>query len=335
MDWNEREIPGVVNVEEDEYHDMNYCSYSTLSKISKSGYRALQEQKIESKALNLGSFIDCYLLTPQELSKRFVAIQQEPTASLKVLADYVIENYESVPDNLYELSEVLGLWTKNSQKVVELKFTEEYINYLKKAIDSKDKEKYTPEDLDLAIKCEAGLKSNEITNFIFNHEDYGLDEIFFQTQGIFELEDSTGNTIPIKFMVDILTISHSLKRIYLYDLKTGMEPVDKFEISFLKYRYDIQHYIYTKGIEAIKNILGYKDYEVTPLQFIYISKIEPNIPTIYKVPEDLTIFEGYTTKRGTEMKGVDELLQEYLFYCENPNTPRRLVQEGPILTLDI
>ena len=120
-----------------------------------------------------------------------------------------------------------------------------------------------------------------------------------------------------------------------YDLKTGEEPLESFEKSFLKYRYDIQHYLYTIGVEAIKEDLDCKNFTVEPLKFIYLCKKSPQTPVIYKVPKELDIYNGYTTKYGYEITGVKQLIDDYIFYNGGFMVPRRIAEGNGLVTLDI
>jgi len=328
--WEEKRIPSIIVMKEDEYHDLNYCSYSFLSKLDRSGYRAFSALPLKGKALNLGSFIDCYVLTPEELDDRFALTLQDYTASKKTLADHVIENYETVPstDDLYSITRGLGLWTTRKETTVLSEFDEDFLTYLKKSIESKDKTFYTTDDLILANTCRDSLYNSHLTELIFRPDEFGT-TVLFQTKGLFEFDE-----LHIKFMVDILVIDPILKKIYVYDLKTGEKDLDSFESSFLEYRYDIQHYLYTKGVDAIKEELGYKDYTVEPLKFIYLYKKQPEVPVIYEVP-DIDIYNGYTTKYGYQMTGVKQLIDDYKFYNGGYVVPRRVAEGKGIVTLNI
>ena len=327
--WEEKKIPSSIDMSEEEYRALNYCSYSFLSKLSRSGYKAFSSEVRVGKAMNLGSFIDCYILTPELLDEKFARTLTAPTASKKILADFVIENNDTVPskENLYELTLELGLWGRWSKEKVLATLDDSFMEYLNQAISSKGKIPYTLEDLKLAIACKNSLADSHLTEHIFRPE--GL-EILFQVKGIFEFDE-----LHIKFMVDIIVVDTKEKIIYIYDLKTGEENLDNFENSFIKYRYDIQYYLYTKGVEEVKESLGYKDFEVKPLEFIYLSKKEPDIPVIYKVPEHIDIYNGYTTKLGYQITGIKKLIDDFKFYSGGFKVPRRVAEGKGIVVLDI
>jgi hypothetical protein len=118
-------------------------------------------------------------------------------------------------------------------------------------------------------------------------------------------------------------------------LKTGEEDLDSFERSFLKYRYDIQYYIYTKGVEAIREALNCPNYKVLPLTFIYLYKKDPTIPVIYKVPKSLDVYNGFTSKYGYEYTGVKKLIEDYKFYNGGYKVPRRVAENKGVVILDI
>jgi hypothetical protein len=329
--WEDNKVPSIVKMSEEEYRELSHCSYSFLSKLDQMGYRAFESKPKVGKAMNLGSFIDCYILTPDELEEKFVKTLPPPTSSKKILADFVIENFDELPtkEHLFELSRSLGLWSKWTTDRVIKGFDAEFIDYLKTSIENKYKTPYTDEDLELANVCLNSLLNSHLTEHIFSPENYNL-ETLFQTKGIFELDD-----LHIKFMVDILTIDRSQKQVSIYDLKTGEEPLDSFEKSFIKYRYDIQYYLYTKGVSAILKDLDAEGYEVLPLKFIYLYKKAPEIPVIYKVPKALDIYEGYTTKYGYEITGVKQLIDDYKFYNGGYSVPRRVAENNGVVILDI
>jgi len=328
--WEESKVPSVVEVSEEDYHNLNHCSYSFLSKVDQLGYRAFKGGGKPGMAMKLGSFIDCYLLTPDELEDKFVATIKHPTGNKKLLADFIVENYDKRPEveNLYGITTELGLWSTRKKETVLKEFDSDYLEYLNTSIRNKGKIQYSNEDLELANICQNALIQSPLTEHIFYPEEHGV-EVSFQTQGIFKMDDT-----HLKFMVDILVVDPEHKKIYIYDLKTGEEDLDSFEKRFLKRRYDIQHFIYTKGIQAIKEDLGYGNYEVVPLKFIYISKKDPEYPVIYEVPE-LNIYDGYTTKYGYQITGVKQLLEDFNVYNGGVKIPRRMLEGNGVITLDI
>lgn len=328
--WEESKVPSKIVMSEEEYRDLSHCSYSFLSKLDRMGYRAFLGGDKGGKAAKLGNFVDTYILTPEELEDKFVKVQKHPTGNKKLVTDFVIEHSDEVPssEDLYEISVSLGLWNTRKKETVLKEFDDEFIDYLRQLIRSKGKIEYSADDVVLAETAKNSLANSNLTDHIFSPEEYNM-EALFQVKGLFKLDD-----LHIKFMVDILVVDPVLKKLYVYDLKTGEEDLDSFEKSFLKWRYDIQYYLYTKGVDEIKESLGYADYTVEPLRFIYISKKTPEIPVMYTVPE-LDIYEGYTTKYGYKVRGIKELIDDFKFYNSGITVPRRFVEGEGVITLDI
>jgi hypothetical protein len=323
-----------LNIEEAEYRDLDYCSYSLLSKLDKHDNRVSLEIKKETPALMFGSLVDCLVLTEEDFTERFDFVIETPTASAKVLADYLIgieysiTNVEKQKSRLLEILNELSLWTSLKENNRIAKLDKNLIEYINHYIKAKSKTPITQEDYERANQIKIVLESHPLTSKLFTHEHK-----LTQVNGM-----SVMDGVTYKFMCDLIIIDHEQKKIHVYDLKTGSAPISRFESNFLEYRYDIQYYLYTKGIEDIKAELvsGGEDYTVEPLQFIYIDKGSPEIPTIYKVPENLNIYEGYTTKYGWNMRGVKELLQVYKFYSEEGFViPKRWKENLGIITLEI
>jgi hypothetical protein len=327
----------ILEISEREYRNLEACSYSTLAGIYRKGHKLHADQK-ESQALTFGSLVDCICLTPEDFEDNFYIVPKSPTASLEILArylikvDFLITNINSQQERLLEIMDELELWVKNTSKVRMNKITSNFIEYVNSKIENKHKLVISLEDLEKASKIKTTLDTHFITQHIFHPEDEYMDTLT-QVKGTFSIDN-----IPMKFMCDIVVLDHEQKLIYIYDLKTGSSALNYFENSYIDYRYDIQHYIYTEGIKATKHLLqkDTEQYEVVPLQFIYIDKNYVEVPTIYKVDKEYDIYNGYKTKFGRELKGVKELLKEYVFYQKHGfELPKRWVENQGILSIDV
>lgn len=331
-----------INVSEEVYRGLEMCSYSTLSRVDKRGNNAFMEFN-KGPALTFGSLVDCVCLTPELYIDKFYLEQPGPTASSKELADKLIElgikldssEIKEGTDTAKELLIImdnLKLWIKNSDTVRLNKLDKDFINYVNNQIDNIDKTPITYEDLEKASQVKTVLDTHLLTNHIFHPEELG-NETMFQVQGMSEIDG-----IPYKFMCDIVYIDHENKEIRPYDLKTGSSPLTYFETSIIEYRYDIQHYLYTKGINDIKNELvdNSEEYTVIPLEFIYFDKANLEVPVIYKISPDYDIFNGYETKFGRKMTGIKDLLEDYVFYMKNgTQLPKRWVENNGIINAEL
>ncbi len=115
-----------------------------------------------------------------------------------------------------------------------------------------------------------------------------------------EVKEFEYKGIKCKLKADIILPDNTI-----VDIKTTKEYPDNFMSSYYRFRYDIQAAFYMTGLES------------SNFYFLVSSKTMRHVPALYKAPENIEkIFKGYRTKKGKELRGIDELLDMYGFYKE-------------------
>jgi hypothetical protein len=142
--------------------------------------------------------------------------------------------------------------------------------------------------------------------------------------------------LKAKSELDNLTIDHNTKEIIITEIKSTWDLED-FERTYLKLRYDLAAIYYYKAIQYTFKEL--QDYMIK-FQFLVIDTSPQELnPLIYKVSlEDLEKAEfGFKTKSGYYYKGLDELVNEILWYQETQNwrISKEAFENNGILNLNI
>ena len=160
--------------------------------------------------------------------------------------------------------------------------------------------------------------------------------------------------IECKALLDMVMVDNDSKLIIPIDLKTMAGGNLKFLESLRKFRYDIQGVWYTKALE-----FKFNGYTIQPFQFIVESTTYVGKPLIYKLSDsllrigldgrpifklvDTDLFNAESLKDNVladmilvkEIKGVNQLTDEYLWYEENGWEEERIVAENNgVLTID-
>lgn len=288
-------------------------SYSKVARFDKEGPKALVEKtKLTGIAISQGKLIDDIIAGVDIKSKYYVLSIPKPTAQLGTLADAVV-NWEEKDINNKEILKYVkefDYWSniKDDAKKILRFDNEEFWDYVDEMKNSKDKDIINALDLLEAREVATTLKTH---NFSKHHyiNDY---ENIYQ----YKIEFSYNNFNFLGY-IDLLSIDHQKKRIYMKDLKTGTDPSIDFQKSFLKWRYYLQACIYSLAHEKIMKDLKLKGYKLMPFQFIYISRFEKKPLTWVMTPEwEAGALHGFNHK-GYTYRGLNELLREIEWHSHN------------------
>jgi len=300
-------------LEDNEEIDLT-LSYSRISSFSTNGPKALLERKIlDGQGIKMGSLIDDMLFSPEQFkTKYYISSFDEPSSTLGVLAKIILDNYTEIPnvEEILKIIERSGLWKSTKQiSVVKSKFdTDEFWGYLN--------EKYSTIDKQIVTISEK-QRAEEIVSILYNHEysksifDSKMNHIY---QYVFEYKLKG---FKLRGIIDILSIDHKNKKIYLKDLKTGAGSSSEFISSFIKYRYYLQEAVYSLAFDTICKNLNLEGYELQPFEFLYIGLTE-KIPINFVVTEQWhkAALYGFKTP-NSKFKGLYELIDEIYYHWKN------------------
>jgi hypothetical protein len=303
------------NITEEEYRAVERPSYSFFKELDDKGPSIIRDgvDFKMSPGLTLGSIVD-NLITQEGYDplEEYHITNIAPDLSGKThhsnLLKYIYDNQIKDPSEDVLLDACKKLGFKKNPSLNDSKF-EAQLNMVKGMLNGK---KYLNQrEYELALQMSETLQMHPYTRDIFNP---GFEvEAVNQAIILFTLKG-----LPVKGMLDKVLIDHEKKVIYPYDLKTGT-PFD-FLQNFWIYKYYLQGGMYTAAIYYIKeNHPEFKDYEVDPFRFIYISRARPNLPLVYEMPKKFIEYglTGWTTIGGRKYKGILELVEDYKWYVEN------------------
>lgn len=296
---------------DEEYNDSTNISYSLLKDINLFPNILIErQQKRETLYLKKGSLLDVLLLSPNEINKNFI-ISDEKEPHFNIIIDIfniLIEQNETNlkkvdPKYLLELYDQLGSsvkW-KEETKLDNLFKYERYYKLLKKSkkntltIINKD---FYQDNVLIAEQ----IKNHPKLQSIF--AKVGTKQAISQFKIFYNFKD-----LPCKSKLDLIIIDDKKKIIYPYDLKTSSKDIHGFWENYVKYRYDLQHCLYSIGLQEFLKETPYKDYTVYPFVFIFVSLLSLDFPLIVKVNEEAhqRALHGWTYKYK-KLPGLFELI---------------------------
>lgn len=297
-------------VDEKEYRNSSYASYSILSQFSREGPRVLSHpiKGIDTPATRFGSLVD-YLLTSEEnLEHKYIVFNNKlpPTKVIDIVENII----NSGLDLNYIEDEILLLFINSGKYRRDLKldknrinkFREEaslYFNTIYGYYPNKKYKVVEKEELDKALNVSNTLKQCPYTSEYFTKEHDNI-EILYQTK--FKIDDSS-----IRCMFDILKVDHNNKIIIPIDVKTTSSREEDFISSVIKWRYDIQAELYTYILKKkCSEDKYFSQFRVLPFTFVVANVDYPTpIAWIY----DRSIIGKYPFQKDWKV-----LLLEYNFH---------------------
>ncbi len=320
-------------------------SYSRISKFASNGPRELNDEtrtKLENKGTRYGKLVDILEADEDDFKEHYTVFDGEkPTAMAGQLADEIIDRREDYKENglpttaqVVDVARSLGLWKRvtNEDTFIgkfDTKVFWEYITAQLLAFKH-NKELITMSDYLDAKETVAALKTHKHTSHIFDPQEEYI-ESYSQLELNFEYKN-------FKFLgfVDKVIIDHRNKTIRMIDLKTGSDPLYKFEGTFIKYKYYLQEAVYGKGVDYLKKKLGLEHYAVLPFQFVYIKR-GVQTPIVYTVTPKWSkaALQGFVTEGGYTYEGLNPLLEDIAWHWQNKEFTyaRRFVEGRGIVDL--
>lgn len=303
----------LANVLDQSHEEIDLTlSYSKLSDFDRNGAISLvRKSKVDNNGVKLGSLVDDLLFNDAEYIKStyYQFDGEKPTATLGSLVDIVIKDHEEVP-NVEEILKIIALnkfWS-NIKKVDVLTSNfdkPEFWKYIKGVSESQGRVLVTTREYNDAMELVSILKTHPYSTKLLNNDHQNIYQLKF------ELKYRRFN---IRGIIDIASIDHKNKTIYLTDLKTGKNVSTEFYSSFVKWRYYMQAAIYTLAFKEICEHFKLEGYTLAPFQFLYISKSD-KIPLVYTTSEKWieAAFKGFKLE-GVDYKGINDLLDE-IYWC--------------------
>ena len=309
-----------LNISESEYRGLKLPSYSLLKRIDESGPRALKyTKKYDSEAIDFGSLLDCKLITAYEFDNKFYFdATEKPTGQLLELADYICDNWDITQtitkDMVLDLSSELELFGGVKDEVKRLaKFDNDlFWNYIDARESALGKTVFTPETLTECAEAEIIMKTHPNTAWIFNPEK-GI-EVLTQVMIVTEI-----NGIEVKIMADIIILDHLNKTVTPYDLKATEMHMPAFKHHFVKMGYYLQGSLYKEAVSNWMRDELQLGYVLEDFKFIVYSRSD-KFPFIWNMGSEWHKkgLYGFENIFGEKKKGVYELLDDYMFYSQNP-----------------
>ena len=311
-----------LQITEKEYRELDYPSYSLLSNVSKSNALAVGGDKVDIDDLDgiiIGSIVDS-IITDGGLPDNLIMLSKKPSGKplMIIKALYkrkdLIHEYVLSPKNNKIIEEELNNFEyyKTSSFSSRLSKLTQYKTYAKALSKYGEKAMFvTKYQHDIAIS----ISNNLIIRYPFLLEE---DNLITQIKLIGEV-----NGVKIKGMLDFIYINHKEHKIIPFDLKTGINPhYSFFEKGYLAWNYYIQASLYRTLLEDYirKNHSEYKEYTIDNFRFMYCGRAD-RLPIIYRVSDKLhkAGYSGFEYK-NKYYPGINELIEDYIYYKENPNS---------------
>ena len=324
----------VKEMTEPEYRKLPYLSYSLLAGVDKSPANINRDNFEMTSSLIYGSAVDVLAFDgKEEFKKKFAVLDHNaPSDAVKKIVDEVFERNESREKTGFLLTEINSLDSPLlDNEIYEVARGQDYgaANWKKETIIGKVRKEGTKYfdflsenkgklmlDGFMYEKARNSVKTlyeHEFTRSYMNPED-GV-EIFFQFPIIWSYKG-----FDCKSLLDIFIIDHNKQMIKPVDLKTSFDDVMYFPVNYIKWKYYIQAAFYSRAVSYLKlkhpQLLNYA---VDYFKFIVISSNNPIKPLVYTTTDqDLEYGEyGGTLRNGQEVKGFDQLIDDYRWHIEN------------------
>jgi hypothetical protein len=314
-----------LQITEKEYRALPYPSYSLLSSLAVIGPDALYGARVDIEdhdGIVIGSIADS-LVTEHKLPDTLVVIEKKPggkaVQAIKALAQYgllpnskdllSVQNHQEVKDVCTKLEYYTGKSGKELIKVLK-----KYNKYAKAYNEHGDSALIASK---YHVKTAEAIRDNVFLRYPFVKDP---DKILGQVKLV-----GIVNGVEIKGMLDFIYINHENKTIVPFDLKTGFEKHHEFFAhGYLGWRYYLQASLYRNLLkQEIAKHPQLKGYHIDNFRFLYCGR-QDKLPVIYKVT-DKQHAAGYTgfVHEGISYPGIDELLEDYVYYKSKPNAVYR------------
>jgi len=247
--------------------------YSDISDFISTGFRQSWEKvRIQTKALTIGSAVDCILTDGgwEEFEKRYYLNSESIDEKVVGLYQYAGGlKYNDISDDVK--IEYLDNISYCQKMKPETRL--ERLNALQGQYDTyfnnKDKQAVTLEEYDVIRSCVDAVKKDPKLWFMekSGNRTEGDIEIYFQPKF-----KTTINNVEYAIMFDVLLVNTYTKTIYPMDLKTASVEEWNFVDNFKKYHYDVQAHLYTAVLTKILEDNGMNDFTMENFTFIVVGK---------------------------------------------------------------
>lgn len=337
-----------LKLSELDYHNYPAWSYSLIAKYAKEGFGAIAtlHDKVEAtSSMEFGSLLDSILTRGKTATQSRYAVYEGsiPAAEKKVL-DYIVSLHSEAkhlsdvsPELITQATDACQYYSKWGYDA-KFKHLAEYNSYFELANSGKQIVSNT--DWNDAMEMASKFRTDQYLKDLFGIKNTKDVEYLYQTQFLIDYELSSGETVKIKIMPDLIKVNHKEKTIQLVDLKTSAIPAWSFKDNFIKFRYDIQAHLYSYVVgEIIKSDNDLKDYTILPYLFSDISRSD-KVPVTYMYDQtDFSQINGFSYTIGDrtyQYKNWQTLLEEIISYEKSSATvPSYIRTDIPNNILDI
>jgi hypothetical protein len=282
------------------------------------------EEEEDTRSTIIGSLVHCLLLEPDNFGDKYhvSAIEKVPTEKM---LEFVLSLYKhtmlTVDDagvQTRDFSEIamdaykeVPMGNNWKFETVMKKFEEQGEEYYDELLLTRHKglSIVTLYDMKIAEEIIEGLKSDDFVGPLVNLQPDEDTELYREVQ--MEGEEYKVYDLPVKGMIDQLEIFHTIKEIFIDDLKVTWDPNNFYEGYYLHRRAYIQGFVYYKLVEIWARLHGYEDYLIHFPRFIVADSGGFYKPLIFTM--DTTKMgeanNGFT-HRGKYYKGVQEIITD-------------------------
>lgn len=300
----------------------------------------------EYKHFIIGSAVDC-ILTGGDFAEEFYvsALSTKPSDKIKSIVQQVYDNIDNVEKTLHNSFDIILESCNKHEYYNNLrdntrvdKVIKEGLEYYQELIVSNGKQILSSEEYSTIMDIVNSLLNNKYTSLFLNKNRLNkCEEILYQTKFFFKYMG-----VDCKAMLDILLIDHNNKTITPVDLKTMSDSTFNFDRSVRSNRLDIQAAFYNIALQNDSEFNSkFGDYKILPFKFI-VESVNVGNPLIYTCSESLLRVGKYGKRSNRifnstgdlllhqkEIKGVDKLMQEYIYYCEEGfDTPFDIIENN-------
>lgn len=315
----------------------------------------------EKKHFLIGDGVDIQLTQSLEaFNEKFHVsnVQNKPSDTIKSIVNQVYDNaiqmftleVKNISDPLYTEFIIEACNSHNYQpnwktetRVSKIIEAWEYWEDLKAA---EGKQVLSQEENDLISQIVMSIRSNSVTGPYFIPQPN--QEILYQYPIYFSY-----NGVDCRALLDMVIVDHDKKTIQPIDIKTMGDQTLYFPKSLRQRRYDIQAAFYTEALSISKpytythpKIAQSIPYTILPFKFIVESTTNPGNPLVFTCDEELLKIgkfgrESFRLKgvsstklidmyygKTDEVKGFDQLIEDYKWYLENGFEKKREIVEA-------
>lgn len=324
-------------------------------------FNAIQEPDLyfeEKKHFIIGNGVDMQLTRPiEEFSQKFHIsnLQNKPSDTIKSIVNQVYDYVKEVNGtNILTIDKYTEAildscnnhnyqpnW-KSETRISKIVEAWEYWEDLKQA---EGKVVLSQEENDLISQIVMSIRTNPTTS---KYSETSKDvEILNQLAIYF-----TYNNVDCKALLDRVIIDHKNKTVQPIDFKTMGDQTIYFPKSLRQRKYNIQAAFYTEALKYFieRDDKTLQDYKILPFKFIVESTVNPGNPLVFTCSKELLRIGQYGAPKTSiygkinspgydhmseykslitdEIKGFQQLIEDYKWYVENGFEKKREVVEA-------